>query len=130
MTSRSTIDFAQLFDAAAYMKSGHCPWTFFAYPTSLAVEHGLPPDESACQLLGEVQSRGIAVAIWVNGIAPDTTYFACRGEDRERLHAILDELTSTGQFAPDFLRTSSEGLFALAQSAASDQVARVSKQSP
>ncbi len=42
--SSVAIRFNLLFDADADYQSGNCPWTFFAYPTSLAVERGLPPD--------------------------------------------------------------------------------------
>jgi hypothetical protein len=102
-----------LFDADEYRRSGHCPWTFFAYPTTIAVDHGLPPDEDACQLLGEVQARGIEVAIWVDGIADNTTYFACKKDDIQRLHDALEELENSDSFGKDFCAKRSEELFAL-----------------
>jgi len=77
--------FDMLFDADAYYRSGCCPWTFFAYPTSLADDRGLPPDDEACGLLAQLQQYGVEVAVWVNGIVNNTTYFACRLEDRYRL---------------------------------------------
>jgi hypothetical protein len=69
------------FNAEEYYRSGDCPWTFFAYPTILADDRGLPPDDEARELLAHLQNRGLEVAIWVNGIANDTTYFACRMKD-------------------------------------------------
>lgn len=105
------IKFDLLFDANEYRRSGVCPWTFFAYPTSGAVERGLPPDVEACELLGHLQSRDIDVAIWVNGIAEDTTYFACRKEDIQRLHSVLQELEDKGIIEKDFCRKRSDRLF-------------------
>src|SRR5690606_30967120 len=86
--------------------------TFFAYPTSLAVEQGLPPDDKACQLLADLQGRGIDVSIWVCGIADNTTYFACRKKDIQRLNRALQELESLGTIDSDFLSIRSELLFA------------------
>lgn len=106
------IRFELLFDADEYYRSGTCPWTFFAYPTSLAVERGLPPDNEACELLSHLQKREIDVAIWVNGIAENTTYFACRKEDIQRLHDALQELENTGMIEKDFCSNRSERLFA------------------
>jgi hypothetical protein len=107
-----TIDFELLFDADEYFRSGDCPWTFFAYPTSLAVERGLPPDDDACELLGLLQRRDIDVAIWVSTLAEDTTYFACRKEDIQRLNDALRELEIAGIIENDFLQKRSERLFA------------------
>ena len=107
-----SIKFDLLFDADAYYRSGLCPWTFFAYPTSLAVERGLPPDHDACELIAHIQNREIDVAIWVNGIAEDTTYFACRKEDIQRLHDVLQELEGTGMIEKDFCSKRSVRLFA------------------
>jgi len=106
------VQFDLLFDADEYLRSGFCPWTFFAYPTSLAVERGLPPDDEACRLLAGLQQRGIDVSVWVNGIADDTTYFACRKEDVQRLNDVLDELEASRTIEKDFLRRRSDRLFA------------------
>lgn len=106
------IRFDLLFDADDYYRSGMCPWTFFAYPTSLAVERWLPPDNDACELLGHVQNHEIDVAIWVNGIAENTTYFACRKEDIQRVHDLLQKLEDTGMIERDFCIKRSERLFA------------------
>jgi hypothetical protein len=47
------------FDAEAYWRAGNCLWTFFAFPSCLADDHGLPPDEDAKRLLVELRTRGI-----------------------------------------------------------------------
>ena len=107
-----TINFDLLFDAGEYYRSGVCPWTFFAYPTDLAVERRLPPDTEAWELLGHLQERNIDVAIWVNGIAEDTTYFACRKADIQRLNDALQQLEASGIIEKDFCRRHSERLFA------------------
>jgi len=107
-----SIKFELLFDADEYHQSGFCPWTFFAYPTSLAVERGLPPDTEACELLALIQNRKIDVAIWKNAIADDTTYFACRQEDIQRLRDAIQELEDSGLIENDFCSKRSERLFA------------------
>ena len=109
--SADSVNFESLFDADEYHRTVHCPWTFFAYPTTLAVDHGLPPDNDACRLLAEIQARGIDVAIWVNGIAENTTYFACKKDDIERLNDLVKELEST-TFGKKFFADRSGVLFA------------------
>ncbi len=101
-----------LFDAEEYHRTVGCPWTFFAYPTSLADDHGLPPDREACELLARVQQRGIDVAIWVSQIVENTTYFACRIDDRQKLDEMLKELQSSGTIDANFCSLRSERLFA------------------
>lgn len=108
-----SVDVDKLFDAAAYRRAGNCPWTFFAFPTSLADERGLPPDDDAKRLLAELQSRGLQVGIWANAIAENTTYFACPKEGIQRLHAALAELVEVGAFTKDFCAERSEHLFSL-----------------
>ena len=108
-----SIRFDTLFDADEYYRSGCCPWTFFAYPTALADARGLPPDDEACELLGHLQRRGLDVAVWINGIANDTNYFACRKEDIHKLHDALQQLIMQGIIDKDFCLERSERLFAL-----------------
>lgn len=108
----SPIQFDLLFDADEYHRSGFCPWTFFAYPTSMADERGLPPDVEACDFLARVQERGIDVAIWVNGIAENTTYFACRKNDVRRLNDVIRELEDCGEIRRGFCDETTERLFA------------------
>ena len=107
------VNLDDLFDANAYRGSGGCPWTFFAYPTSVARVDGLPPDDEACKFLGAIQARGIDVAIWVNGIAENTTYFACKREDIQRLNDVLAELENSDRFGDNFSSKRTEELFAL-----------------
>jgi hypothetical protein len=105
------INFDLLFDAEAYRESGYCPWTFFAYPTSLADKRGLPPDEEACTLLANLQAHGIEVAIWVNGYN-ETTYLACRKNDMQILHETLQTFEETGMIEKNFLQVHSDLIFA------------------
>ena len=112
-----------LFDADEYHQSGQCPWTFFAYPTSLADAQGLPPDKSACELLSCLEKHGIDVAIWGSAPDPITTYFACRIEDRQRLSDLLHELQTSGTIEPDFCRIRSERLFAKLEKGPEQRVA-------
>jgi len=107
------VDVDKLFDADAYWRAGNCPWTFFAFPTSLADEHGLPPDVDARRLLAELQSRGIQVGIWANAIAENTTYFACPKEDIQRVDNAVTELEEHGEFENGFCAKRSEHLFSL-----------------
>ena len=106
-----SVNLESLFDADEYHRSGHCPWTFFAYPTSLAVEDGLPPDAEACRLLAEIQTRGMEVAIWRHGIDSHTTYFACKQDDIDRLRRLLRELEG-GTYGKNFCAERSEAQFA------------------
>ncbi|MCP4082961.1 MAG: hypothetical protein GY743_22275 [Planctomycetaceae bacterium] len=102
-----------LFDADEYRRTGVFPWTFFAYPTSLSIDHGLPPDADACRYLAEIQSRGIDVAVWADGIAKNTTYFACRRDDIQRLTNVVNSLETNEMFGENFAAIRSEELFAL-----------------
>ena len=113
--TRIPIKFDMPFDADEYHRSSDCPWTFFAYPTSLADEQRLPPDNEACDFLGCLQERGIDVAIWVNGIAEDTTYFACRKEDIQRLNDAIQELEDCGEIEKGFCNERSGRLFAASE---------------
>ena len=111
--SNEFVNLDLLFDADEYRHNGDCPWTFFAYPTSLASSHGLPPDDEACKFLGAIQARGIDVSIWVNGIANNTTYFACKRDDIQRLNDAVTELENNESFGDNFCAKRSEELFAL-----------------
>ncbi|MEE2937842.1 MAG: hypothetical protein VYA84_17785 [Planctomycetota bacterium] len=102
-----------LFDADEYRRTGECPWTFFAYPTSLPTDHGLPLDDDACRYLAAIQSRGIEVAVWGDGVAKNTTYFACRRDDIQRLTDVVNSLETTELFGENFAAIRSEELFTL-----------------
>ena len=106
------VDVDALFDAHALQQSGECPWTIFAYPTRIAVSQNLPPDAEATCLLAELQSRGIPMAVWVNGLENGTTYFACRHVDRLRVDRVIRELESRGIMGHDFLSQRSDYHFA------------------
>ena len=114
-TIATDVDVDALFDANALHRSGKCPWTIFAYPTAIARPNGLPPDYEVQMLLAELQKRGIPMAIWLNGIKENTTYFACRPEDRDRVNETIIDLENQGILEKDFLADHSAQLFAWAK---------------
>lgn len=81
----------------------------------MADEHGLPPDDDARNFLACVQERGITVAIWVSGIAEDTTYFACRKNDVKRLNDVIKELEDSGEIEKYFCSLRTERLIAASE---------------
>ncbi len=85
----NSLDIVRLLDADASWRDGDCPWTFFAFPTSLADQLGLPPDDDATRLLIELQGRNIRVGIWSNAPSNNTTYFACPKDDIQLLNTVL-----------------------------------------
>ncbi len=109
--SNDSVKLDLLFDADEYQRSGECPWTFFAYPTSLAVDHGFPPDDDACRFLAAIQAHGIEVAVWIYG-SNNTTYFACKRNDIQRLRKAVEELETVDSFGESFCAIRSEELFA------------------
>ncbi|MBL8814574.1 MAG: hypothetical protein JNL58_00995 [Planctomyces sp.] len=111
-----SVNIGALFDADALHDSGECPWTIFAYPTDIADSRGLAPDDDAQMLLAELQSRGISMSLWVNGITENTTFFACRYVDRDRVNAIVNELENLGILDENFLSTRSDYVFSLGNS--------------
>lgn len=113
--NREFINFDLLFDASEYFDSGMMPWTFLSYPTSLAVDRGLPPDQDVWELIGHLQKRGIAVAIWINGAGNGVTYCACRKEDIQRLSDVVQELEETGEIQKGFCCEAAEQLYARAR---------------
>lgn len=102
-----------LWDVDAYWRSGNCPWTFFAFPSALADEHGLPADDDAIRLLGELARRGIQVGIWANAVPENTFYFACPKEDIQCLNEAIAELERNGAIEKGFCGKRSEHLFSL-----------------
>jgi hypothetical protein len=109
----ASVNIDELFDADGYWRAGNCPWTIVAYPTSLADEHGLPPDDDAKRLFAELQTRGIQVGIWADAIRENTTYFACPKEDIQRLYETLKELEEHGALENGFCGKRSEYLLSL-----------------
>ena len=99
------------FDCDAYVLSGGIPWTFFAYPSRGNTEPVLPLDDEACEMFSKLQALGIPLTLWRHP-GNETTYFACRGTDRQALYAALATLEQSGQIEPDFCRIHSERLFA------------------
>ncbi|MDG2221628.1 MAG: hypothetical protein P8L85_09620 [Rubripirellula sp.] len=113
------ISLEKLFDAEEYFRLGECPWTFFAYPTSLAGDFGLPVDDDACRLLAEVQGRGIEVAVWRSEIVSNTTFYVCRRESVSDLKQVIQQLEVPGKFGARFCELRSEALFARLRDASS-----------
>ena len=99
------------FDADEYFRSGRHPWTFFAFPTAIADELGLPPNPTARRVLALVSQR-LPIALWRHPNEPSVTYFASRSEDRILLHEVLDELVATGVMDDRYLERLANELFA------------------
>lgn len=98
------LDVDLLFDADAYCRvHGARLWTFFAYPTAVAGDHGLPPHADAIRLLAIAQSVGIEVTVWAPGFGPPpTSCFACKPESMRRLNALMELLESDLWFGSRF----------------------------
>ena len=102
------------FDPDAYAKSGRCPWTFFAFPRSLADEDGLPCDPDARSLLEAVRDLGIPASSWVSALTPNTVYYACPYESRKALDDALLTLATHGCLGSSSISQLSERLFEVA----------------
>jgi len=102
------------FDPEAYAKSGRCPWTFFAFPRSLADQDGLPRDPDARGLLAAVRDLGVPVAVWANAATPSTVYYACPYESRDALDDALVTLAAQGRWESGSVSQLSERLFEVA----------------
>ena len=102
------------FDPEAYAKSDRCPWTFFAFPRSLADQDGLPRDPDARGLLGAVRDLGVPAAVWVNAATPSTVYYACPYESRDALDDALVTLAAQGSWESGSISQLSERLFEVA----------------
>ncbi|MFM2096835.1 MAG: hypothetical protein RIS70_3959 [Planctomycetota bacterium] len=102
------------FDADAYAASGRCPWTFFAFPRSLADQDGLPRDPDARSLLAAIRDLGVPASAWVNAATPGTVYYACPYESRDALDDALLTLAARWRWGAGSLSQLSERLFALA----------------
>ena len=111
------INTEELWDAEAYYRSGKIPWTIFAYPVSLADSQRLPRDDEARRYLSTLHSLGLPVGIWDFAKQNGTIYFACPGEERDRVHAAIDELEQEGVFPPRFASQKCEAMFSLDESA-------------
>ncbi len=102
------------FDADAYATSGRCPWTFFAFPRSLADQDGLPRDPDARGLLAAVRDLGVPAAVWVSAATPGTVYYACPYESRDALDNALLTLAKQGRWESGSVSQLSERLFEVA----------------
>ena len=102
------IDLDALIDLDSLVVGGVCHWSFFAFPLSTIDEHGLPCDPDAQQYIAAVQSAGVPVGIWLNGIADDTGYAAVTHENIEKLNSAIADLT---QFSDSYAAELCERLF-------------------
>lgn len=68
------IDLDALVDLDSLAVNGVCHWTFFAFPLSTLDEHGLPSSQEAQRYIAAVQSTGVPIGIWLNGIADGSLY--------------------------------------------------------
>src|SRR5262245_52300753 len=107
------INVAQLWNADAYMESGKCPWTIFAYRATLADERHLPRDGESLRYLAALLAAGAPVGVWYYP-ANQTVYFACPYEEKERVGAIVDDLERQSAFPKNFAVDHCEHLFRLA----------------
>jgi hypothetical protein len=104
------VNVAQLWDADAYLASGKCPWTIFAYPASLADERHLPSDGESVRYLAALLAAGARVGVWYLP-ASQTVYFACPIEEKDRIESVVNELEQRGEFPENFARDHCEHLF-------------------
>ena len=71
-------------------------------------EHGLPSDLEAQQYIAAVQSTGVPIGIWLNGIAHNTGYAAVTHENITRVNDAISGLT---QFPDSYAADLCEKLF-------------------
>ncbi|PHQ36114.1 hypothetical protein [Rhodopirellula bahusiensis] len=102
------IDLDTLVDLDSLAVDGVCHWTFFAFPLSTLDEHGLPSDPEAQRYIAAVQSTGVPIGIWLNGIADDTGYAAVTHENTSELNNAIAGLT---QFPDSYAADLCERLF-------------------
>lgn len=102
------IDLDALVDLDSLAVNGVCHWTFFAFPLSTLDEHGLPCSQEAQRYIAAVQSTGVPIGIWLNGIADDTGYAAVTHENIPRLKDAIAGLT---QFPDSYAAGLCERLF-------------------
>jgi hypothetical protein len=99
------------FDPEAYWQSGNVPWSFFAFPTCMADEDGLPPDDDARAFLAMLQSAGIHVGVWANTPSQNgLSLFVCPKDDIELFHRVTEHLQFAGASATAFCIQRSQDL--------------------
>src|SRR5690348_17212365 len=87
------VDISALWDVDAHHRAGgKLPWSFFAYPKTLADEQGLPPDAEAVRYLWALHRAGVRVGIDKSPYMPDDIFFACPIEESQRLQAAIEDL--------------------------------------
>ena len=102
------IDLDALVDLDSLDVDGVCHWTFFAFPLSTLDEHGLPSDSEAQRYIAAVQSTGVPIGIWLNGIADDTGYAAVT---RNHISQLNDAIAGLPQFSDSYAAELCEQLF-------------------
>ena len=102
------IDFDALVDLDSLVVDGVCHWTFFAFPLSTLDDHSLPSDPDAQRYIAAVQSTGVPIGIWLNGIADNTGYAAVAREHISQLNNAIAGLT---QFPDSYAADLCERLF-------------------
>lgn len=102
------IDIDELVDLNSLAVEGMHHWTFFAFPISTLNELGLPSDMEAQRYIAAVQSTGVPIGIWLNGIADDTGYAAVTHENISRLN---DAIAGLNQFPDSYAADLCERLF-------------------
>lgn len=104
MVYSGPIDLNALIDLDSLYANGACHWTFFAFPTSMVNEHGVPSDIDAQRYI----AAGVPVGIWRNTPVDGTAYAAVTRETIPQLHLAIESLT---QFHDSFAAELSERLF-------------------
>jgi hypothetical protein len=103
------LNFAELWDAAAYQRHGGMPWTIFAYPRSQADERRLPRDEASVRFLAALHTVGLQVGVWDEPQLPHV-YYACPGEERELVDNAIRGLEQKGFIPKDIASDRTEYL--------------------
>jgi hypothetical protein len=107
--STGPIRLEELIDAQALLARGEHPWSFLAFPPSLANEDGVPADAEAQEYIGAVQSEGVPVGVWVN--TPTTDAYAFVGPTHiHALHDVLKSFRESGRFPEDYAKKLSDRL--------------------
>jgi hypothetical protein len=105
------IDLDQLFDPQPLYERGECPYSFFAFPLSIANQHGVPNDQQAQEYIAAVQADGVPVGIWLATPVEGTAYAVVRPGDIELLHRTIEQLADTRRFSNTFAAELCEKLF-------------------
>ena len=88
-------------------------------PLKFGRRHWLAARRESLPVPGGIQRHGIDVAVWVNGVAEETNYFAVRQQDVHRLGKVMAELETAERFGVKFSSRRTEELFAAQKTAES-----------